>query len=52
MPSLLKVSFRTLFSIGSESTGVEGDGNRKDEKKVREFVAAVRKAEAPEESDA
>jgi phosphoribosylanthranilate isomerase len=31
------------------ATGVEGEGHRKDEKKVREFVTAVRKAEASEQ---
>jgi len=30
------------------ATGVEGPGLRKDEKKLREFVTAVRKAETPE----
>jgi phosphoribosylanthranilate isomerase len=29
------------------ATGVEGQGHRKDDKKLRDFVAAVRRAEAP-----
>ena len=34
------------------ATGVEGDGHRKDEKKLRQFVEAVRTAEALPEDEA
>lgn len=34
------------------ATGVEGDDHRKDEKKLQDFVTAVRGAEAPEISEA